>query len=515
MYSNLACYVLWMWALFHATEALVGETELPGSNRFIESNQADVRIDPQRLSTVLEASKDLTESAAAKTEVGKTEDSDVQSDSKPGCGEEGKTDKDVGGDGKPRLAEKPAVKPKPALMPKPSVTQKPVVLPKPQLLSKPELPYRFSEQAPEVVSGGDEDQAVFTKAPGTAPKDRLSSSKTGDAQQAQMVQKGLCTGNFDMKNVQMLRTCSEPDLTRLFRSAVHCVKGTLRRHHSLDLSQEMDADQPEDDLSVKSPSPRQEAGNSSESPELLVKGGEKTEGNTEETNNEEEDGEEEGKDEDAEDEEEEDEDEDFISMRETMQSLLLDDDDDDGDDDGALSPKIKFSLSSDAETTLKDDHGDDDDNAVAADDDDDDELHKQYEKLQKDDATGDDDDDDDDDDLTFKTVCPRSPMKSKSDSALCGDEGAGGEAANNGEDNGADDDDDDDDEEGSEKVLYCTADILTLNDSDEETEFGDDDEDLDLFSRLEQQREELERDLGFERFIHIYKTVQALRVRAP
>ena len=38
--------------------------------------------------------------------------------------------------------------------------------------------------------------------------------------------------------------------------------------------------------------------------------------------------------------------------------------------------------------------------------------------------------------------------------------------------------------------------------------FGDDDEDVDLFSRLEQQREELEKELGFEKFIKIYKTVQ-------
>ena len=38
--------------------------------------------------------------------------------------------------------------------------------------------------------------------------------------------------------------------------------------------------------------------------------------------------------------------------------------------------------------------------------------------------------------------------------------------------------------------------------------FGDDDEDVDLFSRLEQQREELEKELGFEKFIEIYKTVQ-------
>ena len=49
---------------------------------------------------------------------------------------------------------------------------------------------------------------------------------------------------------------------------------------------------------------------------------------------------------------------------------------------------------------------------------------------------------------------------------------------------------------------------LLTDDSDDETVFGDDDEDVDLFSRLEQQREELEKELGFEKFIEIYKTVQ-------
>ena len=50
--------------------------------------------------------------------------------------------------------------------------------------------------------------------------------------------------------------------------------------------------------------------------------------------------------------------------------------------------------------------------------------------------------------------------------------------------------------------------FLLTADSDDETVFGDDEEDGDLFSRLEQQREELEGELGFEKFINIYKTVQ-------
>ena len=51
---------------------------------------------------------------------------------------------------------------------------------------------------------------------------------------------------------------------------------------------------------------------------------------------------------------------------------------------------------------------------------------------------------------------------------------------------------------------------MLSDDSDDETIFGDDDqdEDLDLFSRLEQQRGELEKELGEDMFIEVYRTVQ-------
>ena len=54
--------------------------------------------------------------------------------------------------------------------------------------------------------------------------------------------------------------------------------------------------------------------------------------------------------------------------------------------------------------------------------------------------------------------------------------------------------------------MFCAA------DSDEETVFGDDDdgEDLDLYSRLEQQREELESELGFDKFFEVYNTVKVV-----
>ncbi|XP_076467843.1 uncharacterized protein LOC143298775 isoform X2 [Babylonia areolata] len=435
-------------------EPLIGETELPGSNRFVEPNSAEVRADHHKLSTVFEVSRDFTESDASRMVEGEHEDSKSQSVSKPG----GARDRsmDVGDSGKPMTGDKPELKPKPGVKPKPPVAQKPLLLPKPQLLSKPDLPYHFSEQAPVVVSGGEEGQAVFSKAPAAVEKDKTgSNSKADSAQQAESLQKGLCTGNFDMKNVQMLRTCSEPDLARLFRSTVQCVKATLRRHQSLDLA-EGDSEQ-DDELSVKSLSPREDAENESGSPEPNAKNEEVKDEEAEEKNDDDDEGTHaEGEEED--DNVDEEEDEDLISMRETMQSLLLEDDD--GDEEGALSPKIKFSLSSDAESTLKEEDSGNDNAEVQ------DELRKQLEKLQKDDDSS--DDKDDDDELASKTVCPRGHVKSKSDSALTRNEGAGkeeeeekgaaGDAGNNGED---DDDDDDDDDEG-EKLVYSVDDILTL-----------------------------------------------------
>ena len=118
-----------------ATDPLIGEAELPGSNRFVESNQVEVKVNsrPQRLSTVLETSYDVSQSQTDVTSPSKSENNDDEKKSKDG--EDGY---------KPKIVAKPAVKPRPAVLLKPSVAPKPDLLPKPQLLAKPDQPYQFS-----------------------------------------------------------------------------------------------------------------------------------------------------------------------------------------------------------------------------------------------------------------------------------------------------------------------------------------------------------------------------------
>ncbi|XP_059172520.1 serine/threonine-protein kinase Nek1-like [Physella acuta] len=56
---------------------------------------------------------------------------------------------------------------------------------------------------------------------------------------AKSVQLNLTSGNFDLKNVKLLRTISEPDLTNLANMDMEVDPGkhaTLRRHHSLDMT---------------------------------------------------------------------------------------------------------------------------------------------------------------------------------------------------------------------------------------------------------------------------------------
>ncbi|CAC5407668.1 unnamed protein product [Mytilus coruscus] len=53
--------------------------------------------------------------------------------------------------------------------------------------------------------------------------------------------------------------------------------------------------------------------------------------------------------------------------------------------------------------------------------------------------------------------------------------------------------------------------LFESDESDVDTQFGDDDDDFDLFSRLEESRAELEGQLGCDKFLKVYKTVQALQ----
>ena len=137
-------------ALSVAAEPLIGEAELPGSNRFVESNETDVKIRSggQRLSTVVEASSDFVASendstvTANVSESSETSDRDetAQYPPTPERAESEKKKADAEDGGRP----KPALKPKPEVKPKPAIAQKPVLLPKPKLLSKPDEPYHFS-----------------------------------------------------------------------------------------------------------------------------------------------------------------------------------------------------------------------------------------------------------------------------------------------------------------------------------------------------------------------------------
>ena len=137
-----------------ATEPLIGETELPGSNRFVESSEVEVKIRSggPRLSTLLEISNDCcaesesSDEGPSICESSETSDQDAKahSPSKSGSAAIPEENVDLDNGGKPQIPAKPAVKPKPEVKPKPPVAQKPVLLPKPMLLSKPDQPYPFS-----------------------------------------------------------------------------------------------------------------------------------------------------------------------------------------------------------------------------------------------------------------------------------------------------------------------------------------------------------------------------------
>ena len=50
---------------------------------------------------------------------------------------------------------------------------------------------------------------------------------------------------------------------------------------------------------------------------------------------------------------------------------------------------------------------------------------------------------------------------------------------------------------------------IIISDDDSDSEFQDgEDVDFDLFGRLEESRAQLEEELGAEKLIHVYKTVQ-------
>lgn len=60
----------------------------------------------------------------------------------------------------------------------------------------------------------------------------------------------------------------------------------------------------------------------------------------------------------------------------------------------------------------------------------------------------------------------------------------------------------------NEIETYYRKCYIFIDESDRDTQFGDDEEDYDLFSRLEESRAELEGQLGCDKFLKVYKTVQ-------
>ena len=63
--------------------------------------------------------------------------------------------------------------------------------------------------------------------------------------------------------------------------------------------------------------------------------------------------------------------------------------------------------------------------------------------------------------------------------------------------------------------LWFVPSVILINlwfsdESDADTQFGDDEDSYDLFSRLEESRAELENEMGCDKFLKVYKTVQVM-----
>ncbi|XP_046329462.2 serine/threonine-protein kinase Nek1-like isoform X4 [Haliotis rufescens] len=284
-------------------------------------------------------------------------------------------------------------------------------------------------------------------------KQVLVKSMDGSGDGNKLVTKGITTGQFDLRDIGLMRTASEPDLSKLGKSECESpAKPMLTRHMSMDLSVVEEEAGTEEETTPET-SPRNDQ---SKSPLSPVSQSEETEKSGEAVASDEEADGNSKKTEDSVEEEDDDDydDDDLMSVRATMQSLLI-------DDDSGGSNKIPFSLSTEdaGEQPDGEDSQGGDENGEGA--------EGEQEEVEEENKYEDDNDDDNDEEL--KRLI---------------------------------DGDDDDDR-------ISTSDLF--DDSDGETQFGDDDDDDDdLFSRLEQQRAELEAALG-DKLIEVYKAVQALQ----
>ncbi|XP_046329460.2 serine/threonine-protein kinase Nek1-like isoform X2 [Haliotis rufescens] len=332
------------------------------------------------------------------------------------------------------------------------------VFPKPRLLPKPDLPEELFVTGPDVVrsqgAGSLFDKVELEEEEEEEEKKQvLVKSMDGSGDGNKLVTKGITTGQFDLRDIGLMRTASEPDLSKLGKSECESpAKPMLTRHMSMDLSVVEEEAGTEEETTPET-SPRNDQ---SKSPLSPVSQSEETEKSGEAVASDEEADGNSKKTEDSVEEEDDDDydDDDLMSVRATMQSLLI-------DDDSGGSNKIPFSLSTEdaGEQPDGEDSQGGDENGEGA--------EGEQEEVEEENKYEDDNDDDNDEEL--KRLI---------------------------------DGDDDDDR-------ISTSDLF--DDSDGETQFGDDDDDDDdLFSRLEQQRAELEAALG-DKLIEVYKAVQALQ----
>ncbi|BFZ14506.1 hypothetical protein BsWGS_17545 [Bradybaena similaris] len=259
------------------------------------------------------------------------------------------------------------------------------------------------------------------------------------------VQMNLTKGLFDLRNIELLRTCSEPDLSQLSRTmvpepgepaddkATSVVHSTLRRHHSLDLTTANEDDSEGSD----------DEGDFSEEEIVIAYDNDDNDKEGEM---------------DA-DIEEDDEEDDIKNIRETMMSILDDDNSDVSEKDKTLTNQQQ---SPDGSSS----------------------------------------------DIKTSTIKTSPPQKDDGNDAEV-DEFAGNQLDadavwNEGSPR------DGDDEVPENNDLALTLD-LENDDSDNETTFGDDSDDSDRFGRLEELRKNLELELGMEKLLEVYQTVQKLQ----
>nr|XP_022325749.1 serine/threonine-protein kinase Nek1-like isoform X1 [Crassostrea virginica] len=344
----------------------------------------------------------------------------------------------------------------PKCVDKPPLPSKPVVLPKPVKLSKPDTPKQFgdSDSIPQAVST-DGAGSLFTKPNISDNKENPEKGNTKNISlnktQNSGVILGITCGQFDIGNAQMLRTCSEPDLAKLTRTAEFAESNIGTRRKSLDLEK---LKSEEDELMECLLANVSLEDNEDNSPQELVsplKLEEQSPTENEEENNE------------NADEEEEEDDEDLMSVRETMQSLLLREYSTDEEKRESATLNLAGSKEDDIEES-----GEENDDSKEDNDDDDGENNDVDDNEEEDKENAEDEEE--------------------------GEEGAEPSESLD-----------------SENQSENAEDLFQSDESDRDTQFGDDEEDYDLFSRLEESRAELEGQLGCDKFLKVYKTVQALQ----